>query len=105
MSANYGPADTGETRRRVFITEAFSPVDALPHIVFYEEEVVKHADGTESRVRLERKIRVDYDPNAVVQRRNPADGSLTGETVTHSQIYADIYSLGRQGQTEADLAE
>jgi hypothetical protein len=65
-----------------------------PRVVFQEEEVLVIAGGS--------VIKRDVShceaglSGGDIELRNPANGNLTGNTITQAQLYAAIYSLYRQ---------
>ncbi len=71
----------------------------VPRIDFLEE-VVK-INGAEIREPVP-GCSITYNPIAVLPRRDPTDDSLTGETITHQEVYAILYSAYRHA---ADLRD
>ena len=67
-----------------------------PHVVFQEEEVIVDGDGNViSRDTAYCEADLDRN-NGVIALRNPNTGNLTGQTITHAQLYVAIYSLYRE---------
>lgn len=64
---------------------------ATPSIRFDEERITALDDGDTVRRDLGTLV-VPYDAAAVVALRDPATGEVTGETMTHEEIYAILYS-------------
>ena len=113
MTNNYGPNSTpGEIRQRLWRIGGENPnalanPGQLPTMIFHEEEAIKlstpDVDGsTEKSLGRTRDIPMTFDPGRLVQLRNPLDDSPLGSTMTVAQIFAILYSLGRQVQTDDD---
>lgn len=62
-----------------------------PSIRFDEERLTALSDGDTVRRALG-ALTVPYDATAVVELRDPNTGETTGETITHAEIYAILYS-------------
>ena len=62
-----------------------------PSIRFDEERVTALSDG-DTVHRALGALTVPFEPQAVVELRDPATGEVTGETITHAEIYAILYS-------------
>lgn len=44
------------------------------------------------------------DPGATLALRNPETGALTGQTITHGELYAILWSLAMESAALADAA-
>lgn len=62
-----------------------------PMMRFDEERVTALSDGDVNHRDLG-ALSVPFDPQAVVELRDPETSELTGETITHAEIYAILYS-------------
>jgi len=67
-----------------------NPHNGTPEITYQVERAYNFADGVITKPLPE--INRVFDPSRVVPIRNPADGELTGGTITLGEVYALIYS-------------
>lgn len=94
----------GQTRRRISVLWGYNKLSEMPRIDFQEQEVVRLGDGAEAHLRDTRAVSVAYTPGLSIPLRDPISDAVIG-TITHDQIFAAIYALGRQAQLDADAAE
>lgn len=119
---NYAPTvNPGDVRNRIWRVQAENPNDlALPEdaraslvkaMTFLEEQVIRRADGLESRLERTRECTLTYtDPNEAVPLKSPLDDSgvtlpVFGGTIPMSLALTVVYSLGRLAQAKKDIAE
>ena len=70
-----------------------NPKDALPYVVFLEEDVFNLGDG-QSYTNDSGNLFLNFDdPSMEIPIRNPADWSLTGQTATLGELDVLIASL------------
>jgi hypothetical protein len=65
---------------------------ATPSVTFHRESVIGIEGGSVMRQPMSPR-EIALDPASVVQILNPETGEATGQTVTHGEIYALIYSV------------
>lgn len=70
-------------------------------IITFQEEKVYNLDGDDMHKYVDGCQKV-FTAGEVVPILNPADGSETGQTMTHDQIYQALYSLYMQTAKERD---
>lgn len=80
-----------------------NPHEGKPVVRLSEETVVTVGDKkfTESLP----GIQFEFDPNIVIQLRNPETGAPIGATMTGIQVYVALYSLYIQKAMERDAAQ
>lgn len=93
---------TGTQWQRCNCVHIDNPHNAQPMVTFAEEEVV--ALQGNSFTKPSTQIVFPFNPDDVVQLRNPQDGVLTGNSMTAAEIYVAIYSFYIQKAYERDAA-
>jgi len=76
--------------------------DGTPMAYFQEEKVVS-VEGSNLRVDSGACSKA-FDPAGTITLINPETGEPTGETVTHADLYAILFSLYMQTALERDAA-
>lgn len=73
------------------------------NIIMFEEDVVSIGDKiVTSEVGA---LRAQFDPEAIIQLRDPLTGELTGAIAYHSFIYQALYSFYMNKALERDAAQ
>ncbi len=99
----YAPTvNPGDTRVRIDYFVGNNALGSTPSIAFQEEEIIRLTDGSEKRIATGRSVTVTYTPGKAVPLRNPDSDELIGADTNHDAIFAGLYALARQAQTEAD---
>lgn len=92
--ANYRETTAeGTSWRRAKQVAIYNPLEAIASkdILFFEEDVVVIGDKTfhtDSGI-----VKAVYDPEGVVQLRNPQTGELTGDTIEQKVVYQALFSM------------
>lgn len=81
-----------------------NPMNAIPSVLFVEEEVINLGEG-EPIARMVSNCSASLaDPSEVIGLRNPETWELTGATVTMGELYVGIASAYWQKALERDNA-
>jgi hypothetical protein len=91
----------GTKYQRARSVEIYNYLDSTPFINF-QEETVFIMDGKKVITPVMATISVNFDENGTFPVLNPATGDSTGETATHQQLYALIYSLYIKAAVDRD---
>jgi len=73
-----------------------------PTVTMQEEQITNVGD--QQFQRSVGGLNIPFDPDAVIQLRNPADGSLLGASMTQGQIHVALWSLYVQSAAARDAA-
>lgn len=102
--ANYQETTvTGSEFTRCKEIHILNPIDLAPSIQFVEERATILGEGRSITQALG-MITDGFDPAKVIALRNPETMELTGETVTHAEAYAILYSAYIQAAIDRDTA-
>ena len=71
-----------------------------PRVTFGEEQITL-VNG-ENFIQHLGPLNVNFDPSAVIELRNPADGTLLGASMTQGQIHVALWSLYMQMAAQRD---
>ena len=93
---------SGEAWQRCHQVVIDNPLNAAPLIRFDEERVVAAA-GAPGRTALGSLV-APFVPMAQIPLRDPQTNELTGEHVTHADLYAALYSAYMQQAEVRDAA-
>lgn len=100
--ANYNEtAGTGTMWTRCYKIVIENPYIGLQKVAqFFDEDVVV----INNRIiqKQSRLIQKTFDSSSTIQLRDPQTGQLTGETITHQELYNILYSLYIQSAMERD---
>ena len=103
---SYGPnQNPGDVRRRVWRVQGDNKLAGVPFLQFLEEDAIMLGDGSERSLNRARDLCAVYTPGVEVPMRDPVTDEFTGAVITHAQIFAAIYSLGRYAQGIDDQAK
>jgi hypothetical protein len=91
---------TGTQWRRAHTAVLYNYYGHVPSIQFSEESVLE-VEGQAFRKETE-VLAASYNPEGVIALRNPETDELTGQTLSHPEFYAILYSLYRQLADERD---
>lgn len=69
-----------------------NPYLGTPHIIFGEEDIIS-IENTCTHIARNQEIHADFEQEGSVSLINPTTGELTGNSMSHSEIYAILYSL------------
>lgn len=92
--ANYRETTAeGTSWRRARQVAISNPLDAnsIKEILFFEEDVATLGDKTfhtDSGI-----VKAVYEPDAVINLRNPQTGEFTGNTLLQKEVYQALFSL------------
>lgn len=67
--------------------------DAVPSVVFKEEDVVRLISGEEYRTPSAGFVAGTFNPTEQFPLVNPSTGETTGTTATHADLYVLLHSL------------
>lgn len=98
-------AISGTKWRRSCHGEFDNALGSVPWIRFDWEDRVVLADGTTLGTPAGSTIRHFDDPGAVLALRDPITGVITGQTITHGELYAILWSLAMESAALRDAAE
>ena len=79
---------------RAYAIEINNRYGVTPSITFHMEALTLLGDRTLSRGLP--AVSCEFDPEGVIPLLNPADGTPTGESVTHDALYQILFSLCEQ---------
>lgn len=102
--------ELGDVRRRIWRITADNPLNGQPLATAHEEiaALAKNEAGDTVQVSVGHVggelTATAADPDRVVDLRDPVTDAVIGQT-TIGAIHAHIYSLGRDMQTQRDIAE
>lgn len=96
---------TGQKWRRSCHGEFDNAHGRVPWIRFDWEDRIALADGTTLGTPAGSTLRHFDTPSAVLALRNPETGVLTGQTITHGELYAILWSLAMESAALQDAAE
>ena len=85
---------TGVEYPRAYAIEINNRYGVTPSITFHMEALTLLGDRTLSRGLP--AVSCEFDPEGVIPLLNPADGTPTGESVTHDALYQILFSLCEQ---------
>ena len=97
-------AVTGTKWRRSCHGEFDNAYGRTPWIRFDWEDRVLLADASTIGTPAGSTQREFSDPRATLALRNPETGALTGQTITHGELYAILWSLAMESAALADAA-
>lgn len=90
--ANYNETEVaGSNWQRCHQVVIDNRLGITPSIRFDEERVTALANGEAVRQPMG-SLAVPSEPGGTVEMRDPETGEPTGETITHAEIYAILYS-------------
>jgi hypothetical protein len=95
---------TGERWRRCCHGEFDNASGATPWIRFDFEDRVALADGESIGTPAASVVRRFDTPDSILDLRNPETGLPTGQTLTHAELYAVLWSLAMESAEMADAA-
>lgn len=77
-----------------------------PKLIFSEERVTEMSDGTKMREPVAQfpPLILAMEPGQTFPLLDPATGLQTGQTVSHEQVYAILFSAYMHAATERDAA-
>lgn len=97
---------TGQKWRRSCHGEFDNAHGRVPWIRFDWEDRIALADGTTLGTPAAGSTLRHFDtPSAVLALRNPETGAPTGQTITHGELYAILWSLAMESAALQDAAE
>ena len=96
---------TGQKWRRSCHVEFDNEHGKVPWIRFDWEDRISLADGTTLGTPVGSTLRHFSDPAATLTLCNPETGAPTGQTVTHGELYAILWSLAMESAALQDAAE
>ena len=96
---------TGQKWRRSCHGEFDNSFGKTPWIRFDWEDRISLADGTTLGTPVGSTLRHFSDPAATLTLCNPETGAPTGQTVTHGELYAILWSLAMESAALQDAAE
>ncbi len=83
--------ETATEWQRCAAVVILNPHQGVASIRMDEEKIIANADGFYSK--SVGSFQFTFPPDEVIQLRNPANGELTGDTMTCSDMYVALYSL------------
>jgi len=95
---------TGQKWRRSCHGEFDNAFGRTPWIRYDWEDRVALGDGTTIATPAGSTLREFNDPAAVLALRDPQTGALTGQTITHGELYAILWSLAMESAALQDAA-
>lgn len=95
---------SGQKWRRSCHGEFDNAFGRTPWIRYDWEDRVQLADGTTIGTPAGSTQREFSDPRATLALRDPETGALTGQTITHGELYAILWSLAMESAARADAA-
>jgi len=96
---------TGSKWRRSCHGEFDNGYGKVPWIRYDWEDRVQLADGTTIGTPAGSTLREFNDPAAVLALRDPQTGALTGQTITHGELYAILWSLAMESAALQDASD
>jgi len=79
-----------------------NPYNTTPAVAFKEETVVVLDSGV--FIQSQSGLACDFDPQGVINLRDPATGALTGQTMSQQDVYVALYSMYLQLAEQRDQA-
>jgi hypothetical protein len=95
-------AISGTEHFRSYEVKIDNKIGVTPSMYFSEEKVTTLSDGQILQKHAD-YLKVVYDPLAVITLIDPATDIPTGQTMTHEQFYAAIYSIYKPTAIARDL--
>jgi hypothetical protein len=93
---------TGKKWRRSCHGEFDNAFGKVPWIRFDWEDRISLADGTTVGTTAGSTLRQFSDQSAVLSLCNPETGAPTGQTITHGELYAILWSLAMESAALQD---
>lgn len=91
---------TGRKWQRCNVVHIANPYQGAPTVTFAEESVAE-VEG-ETFIKPEQQLHFPFDPEAVIELRDPRTGELTGQTIPAIMVYTALYSYYIQSAIKRD---
>jgi hypothetical protein len=103
MSDYKETSTTGKTWQRCYSVNISNHLNQPARAVFFEEAAAQF--GVNTIVTPIGNCQTEFDPVVgQIELRDPTTGTLTGQTATHAELYAILYSLYMQAAEARDAA-
>lgn len=90
----------GKRWTRCNVVHIGNPYQGAPTVTFAEENIVEV--GQDTFRQQTGQLHFPFDPEAVIELRDPRTGELTGQTTTGAAVYTALYSYYIQSARKRD---
>jgi hypothetical protein len=92
MTGNYAESNVvGVQWKRANAVYIYNPYGGAGRVIVQEEEMTHLGDKIVTQP--SDTLRIDFDPEGSFPEINPETGEVTGNTVSHMQVYVALHSL------------